>query len=102
MDDHFLRLATVGLPGDSEVIGSPMDMFRLLDADPQRAGRLMDLGMLPWWTFTEVKAAFHFAVPLEHPSLRWLQWKDGVLAPFIPPANGQNVELKPREPVLRP
>ncbi len=48
------------------------------------------------------EAAFHFAVPLEHPSLRWLQWKDGVLAPFIPPANGESVELKPREPAFRP
>lgn len=58
MDDHILRLATVGIPGDSEVIGSPLDMFRLLDGDPERAGRWMDLGMLPWWTFKEVKAAF--------------------------------------------
>jgi len=44
------------------------------------------------------EAAFRFAVPLEHPSLRWLQWKDGVLAPFVPPAIGETVRLKPRPP----
>lgn len=44
------------------------------------------------------EAAFHFVVPLEHPSLRWLQWKDGVLEPFAPPAIGATVRLKPRPP----
>ena len=58
MDDHFLRLAAVGSARASEVIGSPMDMFRLLDGDPERVGTLMDVGLLPWWTFKEVKAAF--------------------------------------------
>lgn len=58
MDDHFLRLTAVGPPRVSEVIGSPMDMFRFLDGDPERAGPRMDLGLLPWWTFKELKAAF--------------------------------------------
>lgn len=58
MDDHFLRLAAAGSPAVAEVLGSPKDMFRLLDGNPERAERLMDLGILPWWTFKEVKAAF--------------------------------------------
>ncbi len=58
MDDHFLRLAAVGSPRGSEVIGSPTDMFRLLDGNPERTERLMDLGIVPWWTFKEIKAAF--------------------------------------------
>lgn len=58
MDDHFLRLAAVGAPGVSEAFASPMDMFRLLDGNPERAERLMDIGILPWWTFREVKVAF--------------------------------------------
>jgi hypothetical protein len=33
-------------------------MFRLLDGDPERAERLLDLGLLPWSTLKGVKAAF--------------------------------------------
>jgi hypothetical protein len=40
------------------------------------------------------KAAFIFAVPLEDPSLRWLQYKDGSFVSFTPPAIGQTVVLK--------
>jgi hypothetical protein len=40
------------------------------------------------------KAAFTFAVPLEDPSLRWLQYKDGDFIPFTPPAIGQSVVLQ--------
>jgi len=58
MDDHFLRIAAVESSDVPEVFGAPMDMFRLLDGDPKRAEFLMDLGVLPWWTFKEVKAAF--------------------------------------------
>jgi hypothetical protein len=40
------------------------------------------------------KAAFTFAVPLEDPSLRWLQYKDGSFVPFTPPAIGETVVLQ--------
>jgi hypothetical protein len=40
------------------------------------------------------KAAFTFSVPLEDPSLRWLQYKDGSFVPFTPPDVGENVVLK--------
>jgi hypothetical protein len=40
------------------------------------------------------KAAFTFSVPLEDPSLRWLQYKDGSFIPFSPPAVGENVVLQ--------
>ncbi|MDD5063235.1 MAG: hypothetical protein PHQ35_00545 [Phycisphaerae bacterium] len=40
------------------------------------------------------KAAFTFSVPLEDPSLRWLQYKDGSFVPFTPPAIGENMVLK--------
>jgi hypothetical protein len=41
-----------------------------------------------------VKAAFTFAVPLEDPSLQWLQYKDGSFIPFTPPAIGKSVVLQ--------
>jgi hypothetical protein len=40
------------------------------------------------------EAVFRFAVPLEDPSLRWLQWKDGEFIPFTPPTVGQTVEFE--------
>jgi hypothetical protein len=40
------------------------------------------------------KAAFTFAVPLEDPSLQWLQYKDGSFVPFTPPAIGESVVLQ--------
>ncbi len=74
------------------------------DFCPMRVGQLVELtGMTVEVTALNddgrpAEAAFHFAVPLEHPSLRWLQWKDGVLATFVPPAIGETVRLKPRPP----
>ncbi len=44
------------------------------------------------------EAAFTFDVPLENPSLRWLQWKDGQFVPFVPPAVGATIELPPAIP----
>jgi hypothetical protein len=39
-------------------------------------------------------AAFKFSVPLEDPSLRWLQYKNGEFIPFTPPPIGQSVVLQ--------
>jgi hypothetical protein len=48
------------------------------------------------------EARFWFAVPLEDPSLRWLQWKAGVFVPFVPPAVGQGVDLRQPDPAIWP
>ena len=32
----------------------PLDLFRFLDGDPDRTEKLMDKGVLPWWTWMEV------------------------------------------------
>lgn len=37
--------------------------------------------------------SFHFAVELDDPSLRWLQWREGVYIPFEPPAVGETLTL---------
>lgn len=36
---------------------------------------------------------FRFATPLEDPSLRWLEWRDGVYAPWRPPSIGETERL---------
>jgi hypothetical protein len=40
-----------------------------------------------------VAASFHFQSGLEDPSLRWLQWNEGIYIPFEPPAVGETVVL---------
>jgi hypothetical protein len=44
------------------------------------------------------EAAFTFTVPLEDPSLRWLQYKNGSFVPFTPPAIGENMVLQSEKP----
>jgi len=46
------------------------------------------------------KVAFHFALSLEDPSLRWLQWAKGVYVPFVPPSVGQTLTLAPSSLLL--
>jgi hypothetical protein len=38
---------------------------------------------------------YDFAVPLEDPSLRWMQWKGGIYVPWVPPALGESEQLPP-------
>jgi hypothetical protein len=45
------------------------------------------------------EAAFTFAVPLEDPSLRWLQYKNGSFVPFTPPTIGETNVLKSENPL---
>lgn len=45
------------------------------------------------------RAVFHFDVPLEDESLRWLQYREGLYVPFTPPAVGETVTL-PAVPLI--
>ncbi len=46
------------------------------------------------------EASFEFAVPLEDPSLRWLQYKDGEFVPYTPLPVGETITLAPAPPTL--
>lgn len=37
--------------------------------------------------------AFHFALPLEDPSLRWFRWSAGLYVPFTLPAVGADIQI---------
>src|SRR5688572_7256672 len=58
LDDHYQRWIFLGSPVYSDVGLKPMDAFIFWDGDPQRNQRMMDIGMLPWWSDPHVKAAF--------------------------------------------
>lgn len=57
-DDYFHRAKLVGSRAFGELMGSPLDLFRFFNGDHERARRMMDLGFLPWWTYTGLKGAF--------------------------------------------
>jgi hypothetical protein len=39
------------------------------------------------------EATFRFHVPLDDPSLRWLQLSEGRCSAFVPPAIGETIEV---------
>ncbi|MGB2986365.1 MAG: hypothetical protein WBE26_10825 [Phycisphaerae bacterium] len=78
MDDHFHRMTMLGSSRFPEAFGSPMDLFRFFNGDPERTGRVMDIGLLPWWTFKEVKAGFW------RPLTVLTHWVDYQLWPELP------------------
>lgn len=58
VDDHIHRFLLLGSPGLPALHVDPLDLFALIDGDPQRNARLMDIGVLPWWTYEELRVAF--------------------------------------------
>ncbi|MCG8312625.1 MAG: hypothetical protein MI976_05365 [Pseudomonadales bacterium] len=60
MDDYYhWGLVTdnpLALPGNSPA--SVFGLFTFLDGNPERTQQLINQGMLPWWTLTDVKYAF--------------------------------------------
>lgn len=58
VDDYFHRAVLLEV-SITEDVGPPSSgMFRFLDGDPDRTRRLMDLGIVPWWTYPAIKASF--------------------------------------------
>ena len=58
VDDYLHRHVLLGSPSLPTMRVSPLDLFALLDGDPQRTARLMDIGVLPWWTYEHLRVAF--------------------------------------------
>ncbi len=44
---------------------------------------------------TPTQVRIRFAKELEHPSLRWVQWSEGVYEPWVPPQIGGTTRLEP-------
>ncbi|UCD27943.1 MAG: hypothetical protein JSV03_12690 [Planctomycetota bacterium] len=83
-------------------IVAPLDDLVRDDRNPMYVGQRVELtGMTVEVTaLTDdrrpAEAAFYFDVPLEDPSLLWLQWDDGELIPFTPPSVGETITLRPQ------
>jgi hypothetical protein len=64
------------VPRFRELLGTPADMFRFFRGDPVRMGRLMDLGLFPWWTDPDIKAEFLQALTVLTHRLDYILWPD--------------------------
>jgi len=58
MDDHWHRQTILGSPRLEGIIESRWDLFRFFDGDPERTHRMMEMGLIPWWTSPELRGAF--------------------------------------------
>src|SRR5262249_6333830 len=58
IDDYFHRAILLEWSRFRGLLGTPPEMFRFFHGDPERTGRLMDLGLNPWWTYPGLKAEF--------------------------------------------
>jgi hypothetical protein len=51
-------------------------MFRFFRGDPERTGRLIDIGLFPWWTAPSLKAEFLQALTVLTHRLDYALWPD--------------------------
>jgi hypothetical protein len=58
LDDHYHRYVLLDLRLDPAERSTPLDMFRFMDGDAARTHKMMNIGVVPWWTDPEIKGRF--------------------------------------------
>jgi hypothetical protein len=58
VDDYVQWAIVSGAPAVHDLYPSRLDLFAFVNGDPEHTRRLIDRGILPWWTFERVKLAF--------------------------------------------
>jgi hypothetical protein len=76
LDDYFHRTILLERSRFRDLLGPPSEMFRFFRGDPERTGRLMDIGLLPWWTDPRLKAEFLQALTVLTHRLDYALWPD--------------------------
>lgn len=76
LDDWFHRAVLLEKSRLGDLLGSPSEMFRFFRGDPERTGRLMDIGLYPWWTYPGLKAEFLQALTVLTHRLDYTLWPD--------------------------
>jgi hypothetical protein len=94
LDESSLRVRT-----EESIYGGVLGRLFRSRYDPMRPGQRFELtGMTVQIARTDaegnpVEFVHTFSVPLENPSLRWLQWEQDGYVPFVPPSIGNSVTL---------
>jgi hypothetical protein len=78
VDDYHHRLVMKGSDSPVRLLESRLDLFRFFDGDPQRARQLKDIGMVPWWTTDNAKAAFWRPISSLTHYLDYTLWPDSI------------------------
>jgi hypothetical protein len=76
LDDIYHRTVLLEKSRFRELLGPPSDMFRFFRGDPERTGRLIDVGLFPWWTDPKIKAEFLQALTVLTHRLDYALWPD--------------------------
>lgn len=76
IDDYWHCAVLRERPGFRELLGRPSEMFRFFRGDPDRTGRIMDLGLFPWWTDPGLKGEFLQALTVPTHRLDYALWPD--------------------------
>jgi hypothetical protein len=76
IDDYFHRAILLERSRFRDLLGTPPEMFRFFRGDPERTGRLMDLGLNPWWTYPSLKGEFLQALTVLTHRLDYALWPD--------------------------
>jgi hypothetical protein len=76
VDDFYHRVVLLRRPPWAEWLGTPAEMFRFFNGNPVRAGRLVDMGLFPWWTDLELKGEFLQALTVLTHRLDYALWPD--------------------------
>ena len=75
-DDYYHRIRLLGWSKFPELSRSPLELFTFADGDPERTGRLMDIGVWPWWTLPELRVAFFRPIAAATHWLDYQLWPD--------------------------
>jgi hypothetical protein len=76
LDDFYHRTVLLGRSRFRDLLGPPSEMFRFFRGDRVRTGRLIDLGLFPWWTDPGLKGEFLQALTVLTHRLDYLLWPD--------------------------
>ncbi len=76
LDDYYHRTVLLRRPPLCELLGQPSEMFRFFRGEPDRTGRLVDLGLFPWWTDPGLKGEFLQALTVLTHRLDYALWPD--------------------------
>ncbi len=76
LDDDFHRTILLERSRLRDLLGGPSEMFRFFRGDPERTGRLMDIGLFPWWTDPGLKGEFLQALTVLTHRLDYALWPD--------------------------
>lgn len=78
IDDYAHRGALLGKGPTGEAFPSPFHLFSFLDGDPETTERLIEWGLMPWWTSKTASISFW------RPVTAFTHWIDHQLWPNAP------------------